>query len=214
VRKVLVAFAVALVAVPAASAAKPAPPAASTWASGVVVSYTETQRDGAGNVVAQIHRDGIPAGQLVGNAVTAGSATPSVADTASVLRRLNGRRSCCSSSGSDTVDFTLTKYTVLGFVAWRFHQVDHWCWSYPSITCLSIGSGFYDVDGQQNVNYDNHGSGWYYTWSGSGTGGHYAERQGSISNCVFHWGCISTSYPLVKIWLNGNGAWAGDGSGN
>ena len=202
----------AIVAVPAASAAKPTPPS-STWAPGVVISYTETQRDAAGNVVAVTHRDNIPAGALFGNAATAGSQTPAAIDTPT-QRLLSGRRACCSSSGSDTVDFTLTKYTVLGFVAWRYHQVDHWCWSYPNITCLGIGSNFYDVDGQENVNYDAHQTGWYYTWSGSAIGGHYAWRQGSISNCIFHWGCISTSYPTVEIWLNGNGAWTGSGSGN
>jgi hypothetical protein len=210
VLKVLMATAcAAFVAIPAAGAAKPGPPPGLVWAPGIEVSYTETMRDGLGNVIAQIHRDGIPAGKLFGSAATTGAAT--TGDMPS-QRRLAGRRGCCSSSGSDTVDFTVTKRTLLGNVAWRFHQVDHWCWSYPSITCLSVGSGFYDVDGQQSVNYDDHGTGWYYSWSGAGTGGHYAERQGSVSNCIFRWGCISTSYPQVKIWLNGNGAWTGSGS--
>jgi hypothetical protein len=221
VRKVLLAVLAALAAVPAASAAKPVPPPAVVWAPGVEVSYTETVRDGLGRVVSQSHREGIPAGQGFGSAVVTGS---SLADATSVdpgsnlasagQRRLSGRLSCCSSSGSDTVAIAVTKRTLLGFVAWRYHQVDHWCWSYPSITCMSAGAGFYDVDSQQKVNYDNNGYGWYYGWAGSGTGGHYAYRSGSISNCVLKWGCLSTSYPYAEIWLNGNGAWTGDGGGN
>ncbi len=121
---------------------------------------------------------------------------------------------CCSSSGQDTVDFTVTQSTILGQVAWRYHQVDHWCWSYPRITCLNIGSGFYDLDGLEIVNYNDHGYGWYYAWGGTGDGGHYSERDGSVSNCILRYGCIRTLYPYVNMWLNGNGAWAANGGGS
>lgn len=209
---------------PAALAEKPQPPANRLWAPGYEISYTETITDGAGNIVSQTHRDGIPAGQTFGTASISqsGLGFATSVDAASNLaaaarastptaRRLAG---CCSSSGSDTVSFTVTKYTLFGNVAWRFNQVDHWCWSYPNITCLSIGSGFYDVDGQQVVNWGDHGYGWYYAWAGGSFGGHYAHRDGSVSNCIFRYGCISTSYPYVDMWLNGNGAWAANGGGN
>jgi len=208
-RKLIVAAAIALVAVPAASAAKPAPPAALLWAPGVEISYTETVRDGLGNVVSQTHRDGIPAGVPFGSAVTTGAATS--VDAAPTTRRL---AACCSSSGSDTVSFELTKRSVLGFVAWRYHQVDHWCWQYPNITCLDIGSNFYDVDANGQVRYDSQGYGWYYTWAGGPFGGHYAHREGRIDNCVLKYGCIGSYYPYVDMWLNGNGAWSASGGGN
>lgn len=212
-----------------AAGAKP-PPAAGLWAPGVEVSYTETVRDGFGNIVSQVHREGIPAGALFGSAgggaSTTGAGMATILDPGSDLasapapgagapgaRRLAG---CCSSTGSDTVDFTVTQRTSwLGFVAWRYHQVDHWCWSYPRITCLTIGAGFYDVDGlSSTVNSADNGYGWYYTWAGSGTGGHYADRWGSVSNCIFRVGCFGTSYPHVEMWLNANGAWTASGSTN
>lgn len=210
----------ALALVPAAAARPAAPPPGLVWAPGLELSYTETIRDGAGAVVAQRHREGLPAGKPFGTASTAdsGLAFATLVDPGSdlVAAKARPRRlaACCSSSGSDTVTFTLTKKTLLGNVAWRYYQTDHWCWSYPRITCLTVGSDFADVDGQQSVNYSDHGYGWYYTWSGSTVGGHYAHRDGSISNCIFRWGCISTSYPYVDMWLNGNGAWTASGGGN
>ncbi len=213
-----------LAAAPAALADKPQPLASHLWAPGYELSYTETVADAAGNIVSQTHREGIPAGQRFGTAGIANSGlgfatrvdpgsnlTAAAGLSGPTARRLAG---CCSSSGSDTVSFTVTKRTLFGFVAWRYNQVDHWCWSYPNITCLSIGSGFYDLDGQETVNYADHGYGWYYTWAGGAFGGHYAHRDGSVSNCIFRWGCIQTQYPYVDMWLNGNGAWAASGGGN
>jgi hypothetical protein len=207
-RTAILVAALALVVPAAASAKQGPPPLAATWAPGVEISYTETVTDGHGNVVSQVHRDGIPAGTAFGSAAVAGVET--IADAAPA-RRL---AACCSAGGSDTVSFEVTKRSWLGFVAWRYHQVDHWCWSYPRITCLSIGAGFYDVDGTSNVNWGDNGYGWYYSWAGSGTGGHYAHRDGSISNCILKYGCISTAYPYVDMWLNGNGAWSASGGGN
>ncbi|HZR95670.1 MAG TPA: hypothetical protein VFA56_08240 [Gaiellaceae bacterium] len=209
-----------------AAGARPSPPPASlVWAPTVELSYTETLRDAAGRVVSQTHREGIPAGTLLGSAGVAASTAASDVGHATALdagtvpaavtptRRL---QACCSSSGSDTVDFTVTQRTNFGLtVAWRYHQVDHWCWTYPRITCLSIGAGFYDVDGtSSSVNYGDSGYGWYYTWAGSATGGHFAHRSGSVSNCIFKVGCLGTSYPYVDMWLNGNGAWTASGSTN
>jgi hypothetical protein len=211
----------AVIAVPSAFAAK-APPASLVWAPGVEVSYTETVRDAAGNVVSQIQRDGLKAGVLFGTAGTSiagadlGHATAIDKGSNLALAPIRSPAACCSSSGSDTVDYTVTqRTTVFGIVAWRYHQTVHWCWSYPRITCLSVGAGFYDVDGSSSrVNSSDDGYGWYYTWAGSDTGGHYSHRQGSVSNCIFKIGCIGTSYPHVDMWINGNGAWTASGSTN
>jgi len=201
----------------------PAPIGASTWAPGLTVSYTETVADAQGNVLSTTHADGIPAGRIFGTAslanstlgkATAFDAGSDLAAAAKNTVATRGTAACCSPSGQDTVDFTVTQGTILGQVAWRYHQINHWCWSYPHITCLSIGSGFYDLDGLEVVNYSDHGYGWWYTWSGVGDGGHYAERDGSVSNCILRYGCIRTLYPYVNMWLNGNGAWAANGGGS
>jgi hypothetical protein len=64
------------------------------------------------------------------------------------------------------------------------------------------------------VNWGDNGYGWYYSWAGTGSGGHFAHRDGSISNCILKYGCISTAYPYVDMWLNANGAWSASGGGN
>ena len=87
------------------------------------------------------------------------------------------------------------------FVAFRYHQVNHWCWQYPNITCLNVSSGFYDVDPSGQVRYDSNGYGWYYTWAGGPFGGHYAHRDGKIDNCILRYGCIGSYYPYVDMWI-------------
>jgi len=79
-----IAIAVLALVVPAAASAKHGPPPlAATWAPGVELSYTETVTDGLGNVVSQVHRDGIPAGAAFGTAAVAGVET--IADAATEL---------------------------------------------------------------------------------------------------------------------------------
>jgi len=95
-------------------------------------------------------------------------------------------------------------------VVWRFHQTVRWCATYPTIveSSLKVDSRFSDIDVLFVVAWDNHGTGWWYTWRGSPTGGHYSRRQGEIDNCIFKWGCIGSHYPQIEMWVNGNGAWA------
>jgi hypothetical protein len=219
-RRMIVVAALALV-VPAAASAKPAPPPAA-WGPGVQISYTETLRDSAGNIVSQTHRDGIEPGSLFGSPGGGASLTGSSLANATLVdagsdlgavrpaaRRLSA---CCSSGGSDTVDFTVTKSSwTTFFVAFRYHQVNHWCWQYPNITCLSVASSFYDVDPSGQVRYDSNGYGWYYTWAGGPFGGHYSHRDGKIDNCILRYGCIGSYYPYVDMWVNGNGAWTASG---
>jgi hypothetical protein len=176
-----------------------AKPPSHEWAPSFTTGYTETQTDLVGHVVATSSQTDIPAGVAVNR-----GGSPAALPFA-----------CCSTSGCDTVDYYVTKRDGFGIqVVWRFHQVKHWCWSYPRITSVSVGSHFSNVDGISSVvNYDNHGYGFYYTWAGSTVGGHYSYRQGSVSNCVFRIGCIGTAYPQIEIWVNGNGAWTARGGG-
>jgi hypothetical protein len=113
---------------------------------------------------------------------------------------------CCSSSGCDTVTPYVTKKDSFGImVVWRDGQTVHWCWSYPRITSFSAYGHFWDVDGTSaKINYSDNGYGYYYyyyyyTWAGSTVGGHFSDRQGSVSNCVFHYGCFGTSYPEIQV---------------
>jgi hypothetical protein len=221
-RRMIVIAALALAVPAAAAAARPAPPPAAGWGPGVQISYTETVRDSAGNIVSQTHRDGIQPGSLFGSpggaASLVGSSLPNATaiDAGSDLGavRASARRlsACCSSGGSDTVDFTVTKSSWSSFfVAFRYHQVNHWCWQYPNITCMNVSSGFYDVDPSGQVRYDGNGYGWYYTWAGGPFGGHYSHRDGKIDNCILRYGCIGSYYPYVDMWVNGNGAWTASG---
>jgi len=110
-----------------------------------------------------------------------------------------------------TVDKHRTAHDVITrVVVWRFHHKVHWCATYPSIeeTALTVDSFFSNVDPLFQVDWDDHATGWWYTWRGSQTGGHYSRRQGKIDNCVLKWGCIGTHYPQIEVWVNGNGAWA------
>jgi hypothetical protein len=221
-RRMIVIAALALAVPAAAAAARPAPPPAAGWGPGVQISYTETVRDSAGTIVSQTHRDGIQPGSLFGSpggaASLVGSSLPNATaiDAGSDLGavRASARRlsACCSSGGSDTVDFTVTKSSWSSFfVAFRYHQVNHWCWQYPNITCMNVSSGFYDVDPSGQVRYDGNGYGWYYTWAGGPFGGHYSHRDGKIDNCILRYGCIGSYYPYVDMWVNGNGAWTASG---
>ncbi len=225
-RKTILIAALALLVPGAAAAKKPAPPPAATWASGVEISYTETVRDGAGQIVSQTHRDGLQPGSVFGSPGGGASLAGSdLADATSIdagsdlaaAQRPTARRlsSCCSSSGSDTVEFTVTKWSISSvFVAWRYQQVSHWCWQYPNITCFDARGNFYNVDPNGQVRYDNNGYGWYYTWAGGPFGGHYAHREGRVDNCILRYGCIGSYYPYVDMWVNGNGAWTASGGGN
>lgn len=117
-----------------------------------------------------------------------------------------------SASGCATVDAWRTKYTLLGFVAYRFHQTKQWCWSYPRITSVNVGTYMSDVDPNYILRGVS-GYGWFYTWAGSGEGGHYSYRQAQVENCVLGYGCLGTTYPWVEIWVNGNGAWSANWGG-
>jgi hypothetical protein len=119
---------------------------------------------------------------------------------------LPGPEACCSTSGCDAVDETLTWSSVLGFTLAVFHHRVYWCWSYPRITSLSVSCYATNVD--QFVEFLGcSGGGNWYTWSGDSHGGHYSFRQGTFKNCVPVFGCVAWAYPWIKMWVNGNGAW-------
>jgi hypothetical protein len=167
--------------------ATPIPPA-STQAFWVDSGWTWTHMDGSGKVL--FTRSGSSGEQPRGST---GGSQPTPA-------------ACCSASGCDAVDETLTWKSVFGFTLAVFHHRVYWCWSYPRITSLSVSCYATDVD--QFVEFLGcSGGGNWYTWSGDPRGGHYSFRQGTFKNCVPVLGCVAWAYPWIKIWVNGNGAW-------
>jgi len=125
-----------------------------------------------------------------------------------------GIDACCSPSGCDAVDVVRDVGSLIfGSSLARFHHRVYWCWSYPRITGVNVSCYASDIKGWLGVIYHGcDGGGSYYTWAGSGQGGHYSYRQGSFQQCAFD-RCTTYRYPWISIWVNGNGAWAQDQGG-
>jgi hypothetical protein len=117
-------------------------------------------------------------------------------------------------SGCRTVDWYESGHSGFGNLLYRFHQVKHWCWDYPHIGNVSIGTYMSDVDTCCIVYRGIVAAyGWYYAWRNDTHGGHYSRRQAQVDNCIVRYGCLWSAYPWVDIWVNGNGAWLGDDGG-
>ena len=93
------------------------------------------------------------------------------------------------------VDVPLTAYTLLGFVAYRFHQVKSWVYDGNTVSDVNVYVYLSDVD--PNFVYrgivnstDNWGPG--HTW-------HYSFRQAHVENCIVKYGCIGSTYPYIWI---------------
>lgn len=102
--------------------------------------------------------------------------------------------------------------TFFGWVAYKFWHWNFFCWSYPAITYYDAGYYFTDVDSNFLVR-DVWGGGHWYEWRGHPHGGHTSYRQAMVENCILHYGCLGAEYPWVRLWINGNGAWAYDTGG-
>jgi hypothetical protein len=121
---------------------------------------------------------------------------------------VSGSPEVASLSGCKTLNAWRNGYTLLGMLAWRFHQVKYWCWSYPSITTVSVGAYVSNLLSTYYYRGVVSAHGWFFSWAGSSRGGHYSFRQGQIDNCLLRYGCIRSEYPWVKIWAYGNGGWS------
>lgn len=112
-----------------------------------------------------------------------------------------------SASGCLSVDAWRNKYTLLGFLAYRWHQTKYFCWSRGAVNSVSVGSYVSNNDGtncyrgllSQDANF--------FSWNGNSHGGHYSIRQAIMENCVPVFGCLSTSNPFVTIRAYANGTW-------
>jgi hypothetical protein len=133
--------------------------------------------------------------------------------TTSSLKRTGRKADCCSDSGCDSIDVTRDiTGDIFGDWIGTFHHYVYWCWQYPRITSVNVGC-WSDVDGSVINNNGCDGWGNYYSWRGSGHGGHFSHRQGDWENCFWWFGCFKNIYPWIEIWVNGNGAWAQDQGG-
>jgi hypothetical protein len=192
----------------AAYAAKPVPPGLSPF---VQTGWEETAYDTTGKVTG--YRTGIGPGPEVAGRPDAGAAT--TADDGEAMSVPAGAAvegTDSGGSGCKTVRAWVNRYTLLGFLAYRWNHSVYFCWTYPHITAFSPNEYISDNDG---LNYlrNVYTYGYWYTWNGAGNGGHYPWRQAQVENCIIKYGCIGTTYPWVSIWINGNGAWAYDGGG-
>ena len=177
------------------------------------VDYSVT--DEFGNLVSRQSIDNLPDGsyEISPNGGTAGVYSETTAQP--LLDSITGVTSSISLGVAARLCYTVDKHRtahefVTTRVVWRFHHKVHWCARYPAIdeNSLTVDSFFSDVDPVFQVDWDDHGTGWWYAWRGSPTGGHYSRRQGKVDDCLFKWGCIGTHYPQIEVWVNGNGAWA------
>ncbi len=112
---------------------------------------------------------------------------------------LSNSRACQSAEMSvytdacDTVDRYQTGYTLLGFVAFRFHQRVSWCYTGSGYTITSIDTYASDVDAFE---YDR---GVVGSWNDPHETYHVSFRRGMFENCIPVYGCLSASYPSVTI---------------
>lgn len=113
-----------------------------------------------------------------------------------------------SVSGCRTVDVARVGRTLLGFVAYKFHQVKRWCWRYPRITYKHAYTYVSDVNSTMNYRGVVAATGWYYRWCcGASRSGHFSLRQAKFENCLPRLGCWHVEYPWVRIWVHANGTY-------
>jgi hypothetical protein len=137
-------------------------------------------------------------------------------EDADPVRSLSGRSRVAENWGSPSYSGCAWYHGVLTgkdittlFVVYKYHVKRNWCWNYGHrVTSASTTTPWFtNVDPNmyiRSVSISPHG--WFYTWCcGDGRSGHYAFRQGQIENCILKYGCLSTWYPTIEIFVHGNG---------
>ena len=101
------------------------------------------------------------------------------------------------------------KKTLLGAVAYKWWMQRSWCWRYPRLVSVGTKTWVTDLDGF-NV-YKGIVSSWgrWFTWCcGDPKSGHRAFRQAEFENCIVKYGCLSTTYPWIRMTVRGDGTYA------
>ncbi len=100
-------------------------------------------------------------------------------------------------------DVYRTKYTLLGAVAYKFHQYMQWCHNGASVTRI-----------QNRYPWMSDDSGGAFIFRGLignsvgpvPAGEVYSFMQAQVENCIFHYGCIRVTTPWTKIWAGRDGS--------
>ncbi len=101
------------------------------------------------------------------------------------------------------------KKTLLGSLAFKWWMKRSWCWR-PSRRLVSVGTSTYVTD--MNGFNDYHGvieswSNWFTWCCSEPRSGHTAFRQAKFSNCIVKYGCLSTTYPWIRMSVRGDGTY-------
>jgi len=105
-----------------------------------------------------------------------------------------------------SIDAWRNAYTLLGFLAFRYHHWMTWYWDGQRVTSVTED---YDYLNNADPNFywrgTLAGSSAYYCWNGIGNGRFRSFMEGQVDNCIFKYGCIGTSYPWITINAYGDG---------
>ena len=140
-------------------------------------------------------------GEVVSTVVTSGD---------SVTRASSSSGGVSRASGCTKVTIRNRARTLLGHTAYRYNIWTSWCWNRSARTVSSVRADWYlsDVDGnfiyrEELVRRTSHFS-WLY---GHPSSGYEHARQARIENCVFKYGCISSTYPHNVLYSYSDGTY-------
>ncbi len=122
--------------------------------------------------------------------------------------RVASTQDCANAYYCRRVDVARVHRTALGFLAFKFWHWKRWCYRYPRILSVEMGTYLTDVDPNYRYGGITSASQHYYVWCcNRGDSGHVSHRQGRFDNCVPYIGCLGTVYPWVRIRAHSDGTY-------
>ena len=128
--------------------------------------------------------------------------------SSTTVRVASAEEDCANVYYCRRVDVARVHRTTLGFVAFKFWHWKRWCYRYPRI--LSVDMGTYVTNVDPNYRFGGIVSAWqhHYVWCcNRGDSGHVSHRQARFDNCVPWFGCVGTVYPWVRIRAHSDGSY-------
>lgn len=110
-----------------------------------------------------------------------------------------------ATAGCRTVTGTKTAYTVLGFVAYKFHLTVSFCYNGSQVT--KVNANYWSISQVDALQYWRGIQNQYSVWINNNTS-YRSYKQGRFENCVLRYGCIGTTYPSVTITVDKNGGYS------
>lgn len=141
---------------------------------------------------------------------------PSPTNTAVMTASSETHGGTSSASGCLKLTVTHTAHTYLGFVAWKFANWTHWCWTRSTQRVYNVSTGWQISDVDSQYQWDGiikggyiHGFYDYSTNDGHPYSAYKNQRTGHFEDCVLKYGCIGNIYPtvLIRSYYNGTYAW-------